>query len=300
MSFFIDDLLGQTVATPFVVAFVLALALRLALGPALGRKLAVAGAAVAFLFAFTLIQGLPDFPPVASGGKTFYIVLIGAVLGLGLDLAGATRSGGHALAFIVPLAALAWLIASNPITERLWQAALLLVASILVYWRVAATARGSDEEANRAAGLFPPILVLVAAVSLSLLALLGASASLSSLAAALAAATGGFLLASYLVDLAGRLPLRFDAIGAFGVAGALLALAYVMLLFNQETNRLSLAVLLLRFVFDFWARPAALGPALGYGTAGRIVRPLMYGVIVAVPAVAAVGYVFGILGQRPG
>ncbi len=142
--------------------------------------------------------------------------------------------------------------------------------------------------------------MLAAAAGLSLLALLGASASLSFLSAALAAATGGFLLAGYLVYLAGGPVLRFDAIGAFGLAGALLALAYVVLLFNQETNRLALAILLLTFIVDFWARPLALTARIGTGAVARALRPVIYGLIVAIPAAAAVLYVYVILGQRPG
>jgi hypothetical protein len=297
------DPLVASVLLPFIVAFALALALRGALGPTAGRRLAVAGAVVGLLLAITLISGVPPLPPISSTQKIFWIVLVGLAVGVVLDLTGSTRRGGHAFAFLIPLFALAWL------TERLWSVGgvalvtrvlALFAASVLIYWRVAATARGSEEDPMRAAALFPPLLVLVSAVAVSLLALLSASASLSILAAALAAASGGFALASFLPFLFGGRPLRFDATGAFGLAGALLALVYVLVLFNEGTELSALIALLFVFLFDIFARPVALMTNSRSGAGTRVLRPLLYTAIIALPALAALAYVWVIVGARPG
>lgn len=304
MRFFLDDPLGQAVATPFLAAAILTLAIRLAFGVALGARLAVAGAVLGFLAAVANMQGIQAFPPPASVPKIFYIVAIGGAIGLAVDLLGATRKAGHALAFVIPLAALAWLA-----ERRLGGAmspgffanlAVSFAASILIYWRVAAAARGSAETVNHAAGLFPAIQVLVAASGLGILAVMGASAGLSAMSIALAASAGGYLAVSGLFYLGGRAPFRFDATGAFGIAGALLAIGYVIVLFNEGASRVALAVLLLVFVADIAARPIALGAKLGDGMAARIAQPFFYLALVAVPAALAVAYAYLILGQRPG
>jgi hypothetical protein len=303
MEFFLDDPLGQAVATPFVVGAVLTLIVRAAFGPAWGGKLAVAGGAAGFIVGFAVLQGVPTFPPPASVGKIFYLALFGGALGLAVDLLGATRKAGHALAFLLPAAALLWIaerrLGGTLSAGLVANLVVLFLASILVYWRVAATARGADAPENRSAGLFPAILVLVAAAGLALLAVMGASAALSAMSVALAAAAGGHLAVSGLFHLAGRAPFRFDAIGAFGLAGALLAIGYVLVLFNEGASRVALALLLLVFVIDFVARPAALAARPG-GGAARLVQPVFYLAIVALPAALAVAYAYLILGQRPG
>ena len=305
---FIDNLLGdplgQTAIVPFAVALALALILRLAGGAQWGHRLAAIGIGAGFFVAYYLIHsGIPAFPPAATGQKAFYVAAVSLALGLVLDLAGLARAGGHLFAFVLPVAALFWLrqpqLMAGPDGALIATLAVLFLVSILVYWRQAAAARGSDTPAASSAALFPPIQVLVTGIGLGGIALLGISLSFGSLALALAAATGGYILASYLAHLLSGRALGYGAIGAFGAGGVWLALAYAAVFAADAPVKLVLmGVVALAFVADLLARPFALG--MGAGAAARLVQPLVYGVVVAIPPAAALAYAWFVLGWRMG
>ncbi|HEY7608452.1 MAG TPA: hypothetical protein VIF14_04400 [Alphaproteobacteria bacterium] len=298
----LGDPVGQTAAVPFVIGFVLALIARLAGGAVWGHRLAAIGIGAGFFAAYYLIHnGVPAFPPAATGQKAFYVAGASLALGLALDLAGLARAGGHLFAFVLPAAALYWLrqpqIAAGAGGALVATLAVLFLASIIVYWRQAASARGSDTDEASSAALFPAIQVLVAAIGLGGIALLGISLAFGSLAMALAAATGGYLLASYLVHLVSGRALGYGATGAFGAGGVWLALAYAAVFAADAPIKLVLiGVVALAFAADFIVRELAL--SAGTGAAARLLQPLVYGLLAALPPAAALAYAWFVLGWR--
>jgi hypothetical protein len=294
---------GQIAAVPFAVAFLVTLVLAAA-GGAAGRHIAAFGIGAGFLVAFYLIQsGIPPFPPPQTAHKVFYVGALGLILGLALDAAGLTRAGGHLLAFVLPIGALWWMrqsqIAAGPSTALVISLAALFVVSVLVYWRQAATARGSDSMESSSAALFPPIQLLVVAIGLGGITLLSFSLTNGSLSLALSAATGGYLLVSYLAHALGGRGFGYGATGAFGGGGAWLLLLYgSVFVAEAPLHYWLLGVVSLAFVADFVARPLALGAPLGTGGFARLVRPLIYGFVVGIPPAAALAYVWFVLGWR--
>lgn len=308
MAFFqnlLGDPVGQMAIVPFAVGFLLALILRLLGGAVWGNRLAAAGIGAGFFVAYYLIHnGVPAFPPVATAQKMFYVAAASLALGFLLDLAGAARAGGHLFAFVVPVAALYWMrqpqIAAGPDGALIATLAVLFLASIIVYWRQAASARGADTDDASSAGLFPAIQVLVAGLGLGGVALLGISLAFGSLAIAIAAAAGGYLLVSYLVHLVSGRGLGYGAIGAFGAGGVWLALAYAAVFAADAPVKVVLiGVVALAFAADFVVRPIALlVAASGAPAAARFLQPLVYGLLVALPPAAALAYAWFVLGWR--
>jgi len=284
MQSLLQDPIVQSAGLPFVVALVLALLIRFALGAQKGRMLAVAAAGFGFLACYANLLGIPAFPPPASSQKIFYLALLGLAAGLAIDLTGTERKAGHAFSFVFPAIALLWLawrtITTGPGTGDVLTLLALFAGSILVFWRVAATARQADVEADPRHALSPAIMVFVAAFGAGLTALFGASASLSQLSVGLAMATAGFLLLAYIGYLRGAV-FSFGGTGAFGAAGALVVLVSVMALFAGKVSKWALVLILLVFAADFLARRVALK-----GNAGRLLNPVLYGAIVAIPAAA--------------
>lgn len=297
----LGDPVGQTAIVPFAVGFLLALILRV-VG---GNRLAALGIGAAFIVTYYLLHnGIPAFPPAATAQKMFYVAAASLALGLVLDLAGAARSGGHLFAFVVPIAALAWMrwpqLMAGPDSVLVATLVVLFLASIVVYWRQAASARGSDTDEASSAALFPAIQVLVAGIGLGGIALLGISLAFGSLAMALAAGAGGYLLVSYLAHLFGGRGLGYGATGAFGGGGIWLALAYAAVFAADAPVKIALiGVVALAFALDFVARPLALLVAAGGSpAAARFVQPLAYGIVVAIPPAAALAYAWFVLGWR--
>jgi hypothetical protein len=295
MNFILTDPLGQGIVLPFLVAGFIALWMRMGGGAAFAARFGGLGIGLGFLVAYALVQGIQPFPPSGSLAKVFYVVGLGMAVGLVADLGPAERRDAHLFAVLVPLAALVWL-AIRPLGAPSWSLVgtllLLYVASMLVYWRVAATARGADQAGGEAAALFPATLVLVAAVPLGLVALMGGSAAIATLSFAVAAGAGACLGVQYLAYLAQGRVHGLGSAAIFGAAGALLALAYVIVLFNEGASRVALALVLLVFIVDLWARRRALAMA------PRWLRPVAYGAMVAVPATVAFAYAYLVLGHR--
>ena len=187
----LGDPVGQAAIVPFAVGFLLALILGIVGGAVRGQRLAALGIGAAFLVVYYLTHnGVPAFPPAATAQKMFYVAAASIALGVLLDLAGAARSGGHLFAFVLPLAALLWMrwpqITAGPSGGLIATLVVLFLASIVVYWRQAAAARGADTEEASSAALFPAIQVLVAGIGLGGIALLGISLAFGTLAMALA------------------------------------------------------------------------------------------------------------------
>lgn len=298
------DPVGQAAVVPFAVGFLLALVLAVGGGAVWGRRLAPLAIGAGFFVAVYLVVGFPPIPPVSFGHKMIVVAAAGLALGFVLDIAGRARAGGHLFAFVVPAAALGWLwlrdIAAGPGTPVVVTLAVLFLVSVLVYWRQAAAARGGDTDEASSAGLFPPIQVFVASLGFAGIGVVDVPASSALLGAALAAATGGYLLVCFVWHLVSGRALGYGAIGAFAAGGAWLAMGYAAV-FRADTpiKLVLLGVVAVAFVVDFFARPLALLVAAGASPfAARLLQPLAYGVLVAIPPAAALAYAWFVLGWR--
>lgn len=164
----------------------------------MGPRYAVAAVGFAFLVTYWVVLGIPMFPPQASIQKVFYLAAFAWVAGLLIDVTHTERAMGHLLSYVFPVIALLWLgwrlITGGASAGDVTAMIVLYAAAILVFWRVAATARSADVETDARHALSPIILVMVAALAAGLIALSGASASLAQLALALSLAAGGHLL----------------------------------------------------------------------------------------------------------
>jgi len=278
MPEWLSDPAVQVGLAPFAVALALGLAAQ-AFGAARFMGLAIGAG---FLVAYGLFEGVADFPPPASKQKVFYLVAFGLAAGLAIDLAG--RSVWVARAAIVgfPLACALWLawrrLGGDPSLDFL--------AALAGYWIGAAIflARLAQLGAREGPACAGAVLI-AAALAASGVAALGSSISLALLAAAVAAATGGATLWSY-----GAWLLKGQA-GAFGQAallgggGALVALAGVMTLYAPQTSKVALVLIVLVAFADLAVRPLSGGT----GMLARASRPVIHGVLAAIPALAALG-----------
>ncbi len=286
-----DDLLQNPIVlgalVPFFLSWVGSAVLRLVLGPALGPRYAVAAVGPSFLITYWLLLGIPVFPPPASIQKVFYLAVLAWGAGLVIDLTHTERAMGHLLSYVFPVTALLWLgwrlITGGAAAGDVVAMVALYAAAILVFWRVAATARSADVEADARYALWPAILVMVAAMASGFVAVIGASASLAQLALALGFATGGYLFWNYVAYVRGGQTFNFGATGAFGAAGIWLVLLDMMTLFATRVSRWALLLAVLVFAADLVVRRVALE-----GHWARWLNPVLYGVLVALPAVAAV------------
>ena len=271
---------------PFLLSFVLSIGFG-AMGRSLGSRLSICAVGIGFILIYVLILGVPSFLPRTSIQKVYYLSLAGLLVGLAIDLTHTERVAGHAVSYLFELLVLLWLgwrlLTTQPSALDLVTMVGLYLASILVFWRVAATARSVDVEADSRHAMSPTILVMIASIGAGLIALYGASASLAQLAIALGALCGAHLLWHYIQYLRHKPALNFGATGAFGAAGGLLILISVMALFATHVNRWALLILCFVFVADFVARRVALS-----GRLAHVLNPLLYGIIVALPAAVAV------------
>lgn len=230
-------------AMPFAVGLLVGGTMRLA---AAGRRagLALLGATGAFLLVYLLIESQPPLLAVTAKQKLFWLALAGALLGIVVQ-AGRNNALDRALLVVAPAVGLIWF------GERQWLRGpdTVFVLLSLALWFGAAAILLRLRATNAAAqGLGGGARLVAAAIGLSLVALLGASASLATLASALAAGLGGVMLIDYALLLRGRRPPGLGAIGRLGVALPLLFLAVIPVLFDDGVSIVAVALLGLVFV----------------------------------------------------
>lgn len=267
---------------PFVVGLVLALLLRLIPGARAGRALAPFALGLGFLVAYWGLEGIAPWPPVASMQKLMYLALVAVVLGIGLQGAGA--GAVRALAVLYPLGALGWLaerqIMAGPEAAFMLRLLLLWVAGTLALLLLDRAGRSGAEAGSVRAGT----LLMVAALAGGPVALWGAFIGGALLSIATGAVAGGFLLVAYVDHVrSGKAP-AFGAAGVIGLGGPWVATLFVVALYGPDVSPWALACLLLAFVVAAVASRAGTAETAG----ARALRPVLYGLAVAVPAVAAI------------
>ena len=266
---------------PFVLALAWCGLVRLVFGHGHAQWLAGIGVIIGFCVAYVLMEGLPLFPPPASKQKVLYLALAGGLIGLVIDLAHRPPFLERAAAIALPGFALLWLgsrqLAKGPEVSLLVLMVVLWAGSSIVLWRI------SDQ--RRDGGLNAALLVMVMAIGVALIAYYGRSASLAMLSGALAAAAGAVALCLY----GSRLGLQgvggFVATAVYGGGGAVVSLVFVLALFTPTAEPWALAILALAPLTGLAARPVH----VGHGILDRVLEPVLFAAIAAVPMLAAVG-----------
>lgn len=237
----------QSALLPLISAAILIGLIRLVGGPGRGGRMAALGAVLGALIGLYLIVGLPPFPPTASTHKLGYLMVAGALLGALAQAVGLRGKAAIAAMAIWTGLGLLWLAES-----RFAQGAILAPAVIVIGGAVGAGRLAAISD-NRTDGA---VVLMVAAVGLSLVAILGRSASIAQSAAALAAATGGYLLWNWPRQRHPFAPAAVLGLGAltffFGGQAGL----------YSGADPLALFVLLLALFADLPARRLAFGGSL--------------------------------------
>jgi len=186
---------------------------------------------LAFLGAYWQVYSkIPPFSPVGAVNKVFYIVLVGAIIGLVLDL---TRKPRLTRAVVLLHAGGSALYIGAPRFQDAPFAVLLAaLCGILVQLVLSRGAGAPYSHVDRG------LIVAIGALGFAPIALLGASSSSFQLCAAFAVATLGCLVWHL------RNPkLLFDAAFLIGGSGGVLAVIYTVTLITKKTDLLALAVL---------------------------------------------------------
>lgn len=267
----------QSGLIPLLTALILVGLVRLIGGSGRGAALAGLGLALAVLASYWATFRVPAFPPVGATNKLFYIVLIATIAGLAADLMAREGWAGRTVALLAgPFAAL-WIGAEKGL-ETPWPSG---VAVLIVVTVTAAAGWRYHAQAKRSSEIGASILVLCLAMAAC--AFMSNAASSAQLAGGLAAATGGFLLWNW-----PKARFVFNN-AALGAALALIGgLAVQLALFVPKLETLALLPLaVIPFLVPLGARLVK-----GSGLVSQGLRPVVVGVICAVPAAAAVLIVF--------
>ena len=277
----LESSLIQIGLVPLAVAFGLAAFVRIIGGPERGPRLMGIAALVGFLLAYVLSEGVPAFPPLAAQ-KVFYLAAFGGAAGFALDLVGRPPQPQRTARMIFPGLALLWLawqqLAAGVALGELATLAALWGGGALVLWRL-------ERAETQGGGLSATLMLVVAALGTAGIAGLGSSPTVASLAGGLAAAAGGLALWGYCIWLVKAARGPFGATTQFGGGGALLGLAYALVLFAPQVSRVALLILLLVFFADMAAGRIRLGNSLH----SRALGPALFAALAAVPALAAIG-----------
>lgn len=253
-----------------LAAFILAgLCQRLRVGR-VWRALLVPGI---FLAAYFLAYGkVPSLPPVGAVNKIFYIALLGAVLGLMVDLAGKPRLASL-LITLLPVAAALYIgearLGVAPI-EVLGAAA----AGFAAMWLLRRHMEVSTGEGDMRRAL----VLAIAALGFAPIALLGASSASLQLCLIFAFAVPATLVWSLRND-----DYAFGTSSLLGGAGGLIAVVYAVTLITRKTDLLALAVWSLIFLVP------ALSDRLPWVATrkGKVARLIAFALFCAVPVVCA-------------
>lgn len=268
-----NDLLVQSAFIPFAVALISAGILRFVVGSMPGPAMAGAAICLAFLTGYILIFGPPAYWPPSATQKLFFIAIIGGIFGLSLDLSREARPITLFIGALAPTLAMLWLGWSRLLALD-WAdiGTLILVA-------IAGGAVLTELHNKHAQPAESAVKLLIATVSLAVLALIGTSASYAQLAGILAAGTFGFLFWLWPVARC-----RFAASAVFGGGLVFVSMVGAISVFTTASKP-AIGLLLPIFFAD-----RALGRFdTGIHRLNQVIKPILLGIIALIPAIAAVG-----------
>ena len=190
----------QAGVLPLLIALALAGFIRVIGGPERGPRLMGVAVVAGLLFALALSAGVPR-PPPSPAQKIFYLVILGAVVGFALDMAGRPVRPQETLRVILPGLALLWLAWGQLVAG----VALAELATLAALWGGGTLVFARLERAEaQAGGLSAAIMLIAAALGVAGIASLASSSAVALSAVALAAATGGLAIWGYGVWLVKR------------------------------------------------------------------------------------------------
>mgnify|MGYP001805896979 CR=1 FL=1 len=289
MDVFADPVI-QSAALPLAVSLAATGLLAWSGGPRWGA----AGIGCGLLAAYGLIIGLPAWPAVTALGKAGWLLLTAIPLALAASKAETDPipHGPTLTAAVWSLAGLTWMV--QPLLHQGEREDFLHLGGVIVAGLLLGglflrnrTDPGADLPRH---GPETAAMLLAASLGLTGVAFFGASAALAQLAAALAAATGGWLLWNW-----PRMRQPFALTGFLTGIGSWLVLATVLALFSQ-VSMVAMALLLLAFL----SRSAVVRLPLPAALATPAVRPLLVGMGALLPAAAAVAVAFHAAAERGG
>jgi hypothetical protein len=283
LSAFLGNPMVTTAALPLLLGIVMALLVRPVPAKAPAIATLICGAAVLFLYRDTV--GAPVFPPIAASQKLVYLAFAGIVAGL---LPARTLIGSKAglLAAVAIVIAFAWLgwrrIAAGPLDVRMMAA---LAAGLLMAAGVAALmAMWTEPSPSVERPFLVPAAVLAMSLAGAIISVLGASIVVGQLLGSLAALVGGWCLVEYVAVLRGRTAADWgkgvEFLMLFAAGTALIQVA--LLAPKADPVALMLSPLPLFVAALLPGRPKGLLPGAGP------LRPLVAGLLIAVPAMLAI------------
>ncbi|TGQ68320.1 MAG: hypothetical protein E5V49_16025 [Mesorhizobium sp.] len=283
MSAILGNAMVITAALPLLLGIVLALLSRFAVAASSPVLTLLWAALLLFFYCDTL--GPPVMPPVAASQKLIYLAFAGIFIGLLPEriLAGRTAS---ALAVVALATAFLWLgwrrIAGGSLDMPMIAA--LAVALLALIGAAMLTAQPSSPSLSAEEPFLAPAAALSLSLSGAIVSVLGASIVTGQLLGSLAALTGGWCLVQYLATLRG------------GAASAWSKGVEFLLLFAAATVLIQIALLApkanpLALILSSLPPLAAVlmrGRLQGLLPGARSLRPLIAGLLIALPAMLAI------------
>jgi len=275
----LENLFGN----PLVRGLVLPLTLGVAIGllPVRGRWAGIIAVGLAMLAIYWMMEGLPQFPPLAAKQKLGYLILAGMLIGLALG----TKSLQFPVAVGAGLLAALWLgIGRLTGSGDIWPLVMAFAVAALAGTGIALLPREVPDSASETPFLVPAS-VLLSAASGAIISVLGAFIGMAQVLGGFAALAGGYLLICFAFLLLKRaVPDLFAGGAAFAAGFAVIAALLVTALFAANAQPLALIFASLTFgmpfVYGRWVARRA--PDI------RLLRPFIAGAVVAFPALLAV------------
>ncbi|MEZ2332068.1 hypothetical protein AB6802_20285 [Mesorhizobium sp. RCC_202] len=282
MSALLGNPMITTAALPLLLGIALGLFARFAL-PAASPVLTLIWAALLLFFYWDTL-GPPALPPVAASQKLIYLAFAGIIIGL-LPERPAGGRAASALAIVAVAAAFLWLGWRRIAVGSLDLQMIAAIAVGLLALVGAAIVTGKQPTSS---SVEEPFLAPAAVMSLSLagaiVSVLGASIVTGQLLGSLAALIGGWCLAQYLATLRGGSAASAGRGTEFLLLYAAATVLIQVALLAPKANPVALVLSSLPPLVAVLLR----GPLRFLLPGARPLRPLIAGILIALPAMLAI------------
>lgn len=282
MSALLGNPMVVTAALPLVLGLLLGAATKLSAVRTSAVGVLLWGVVVLFLYWDTL--GPPVFPPVAASQKLIFLGIAGIVIGLLAGAPGGRRLGAPvAVAIVAAFAWLGWRRLTGGAIDSVVGIAIVVtilaaVGALLLLGAPAAAGGGVERPFLR------PAAVLAMCFAGAIISVLGASIVVGQFLGSLAALTGGYCLFLYLATLAGRAGAGWGG----GVATLVLFAAATALLQTALLAPKANPAALLIAPLSLFSPLLVAGPLQSLLPGARPLRPLVAGLLTAIPAILAI------------
>ncbi|TCQ97334.1 hypothetical protein [Neorhizobium sp. JUb45] len=279
----LTQILLTTVIVPLLIGAAIALIGR---GNKAGNiALAALLVPVAAAIASVSIEGMPALPPIAAKHKLPVLLVIGGITfgGVSLVLKRSLHQRWIAgLIGVISLALPAWWLGRNVLAANSMKATTLAIVLLIVGIQLFFISDGRSRKASSAA---LPAAPLATAIATALTAILGGYIGMAQLNGALAALFGGWMLVRYISYLRGNEDaFMLDGLAAISFIWTAAMGVTMTTLFSPSAAPVALVLAVAPIVvfavlskcdFSFAHQP-------------RFLRPLIFGLLTALPAIAAI------------